>query len=154
NVEIRATNRRVASGVLSAEDVAARSTAARYLGAFTQATITHYYSADSIPLARLGAAVFPVAQAERPAAFRGFDYAQVGGQMRIFAGRLPDVTPAGSAYVEALITRTMAQAEGLQLGDTLVAAFLGSQDHPITAKVVGIWEPAQPNENYWNGLSF
>jgi ABC-type lipoprotein release transport system permease subunit len=154
NVEIRAVNARVSASVFAAEDAAARDIGVRELAAFTQATPTHYYSADSIPLARLGTATYPVGRAEKRATFEAFDYAQAGPHMRMFAGRLPDAAPAGSGTVEALITRSMAEGEGLQLGDTLAAAFLGTLDHPITAKVVGIWEPLRPNENFWNDLSF
>jgi hypothetical protein len=154
NVEIRAVNRRVAGDVLGAEDAAARAIGAQYLGAFTKATVTHYYSADAVPLGQLGAAVYPIARAEKRATFEAFDYAQVGGHMRMVAGRLPDAVPAGSSAIEAIITRSMAEAESLKLGDTLVAAFLGTQGHPVTARVVGIWEPIHPTEDFWNGLSF
>jgi hypothetical protein len=154
NVEIRAVNRRVAGDALRAEDIAAGAVGARYLGAFTQPAVTHYYSAESIPLSRIGAASYSIARSEKRASFEAFDYAQAGAHMRMLSGRLPDISPTNDGIVEAIITRSMADAEGLQLGDTLAAAFLGAQDHPITAKVVGIWEPAQPNENFWNNLSF
>ncbi|HEV2238201.1 MAG TPA: FtsX-like permease family protein, partial [Ktedonobacterales bacterium] len=148
-----ATNRRVVGGILRAEDTAAGQLGAEYLSGFTQPTATHYYSTDPVPLARIGASTFTVGGGERSAIFEAFDYTQAGAHMHLLAGRLPEPVPAGGP-IEALVTSSMARAEGLQLGDRLAAAFLGSQDHPVNAKVVGIWEPTDPNENYWNGLSF
>jgi hypothetical protein len=153
NVEIRATNRRVAGDTLRAEDAAAGQVGAEFFSGFTQPAVTHYYSTDPVPLARIGASTFAVGGGERSAIFEAFDYTQAGAHMHLLAGRLPQTAPAGGA-IEALVTSSMARAEGLQLGDPLTATFLGTQDRPVTARVVGIWEPTQPNENFWNGLSF
>src|SRR5258708_39011731 len=73
-----------------------------------------------------------------------FDYATALPHMRLLSGRLPQDVAPGQPF-EVLVTPQM----GLDLGSTMQ---LGVAAVPV--KVVGIWQPQDPNEAFWNPRTF
>ena len=90
----------------------------------------------------LGSQVLPMA----------FDYAKAASHMKLIAGRLPQ--PAiGNALPEVLVTTAM----GVKPGATLHVINNPPGKHDtfgFDAKVVGVWEPKDPNDPFWNGEGF
>jgi ABC-type lipoprotein release transport system permease subunit len=84
------------------------------------------------------------------AAVYGYDMRQAGPHIHLFAGRLPqDATPG--QLPEALVTNQMS---GVSLGDTITLKVGGGSSHSVTARVVGIWYPADTRDRFWNGFRF
>ncbi|MEO7000290.1 MAG: ABC transporter permease, partial [Ktedonobacterales bacterium] len=78
-----------------------------------------------------------------------FNYAQAAPHMRILAGRLPHDTAPG-ALPEVMVTPKL----GLAPGHTLQLQESTYLKGTITAEVVGVWFPKDPNDPFWNGRSY
>lgn len=87
------------------------------------------------------------------AQLEAFDYSAAAPHMHMIAGTVPSATSAG-AVPEVIVTEEMAKQTGIAVGDTVAVASFGDVKHPISAKVVGIWEPKDAGDPYWNGFSF
>jgi ABC-type lipoprotein release transport system permease subunit len=73
-----------------------------------------------------------------------FDYAAAQPHMRLLSGRLPQDVAPGQPF-EVLVTPQM----GLVIGNTMQ---LGAAH--VAVKVVGVWQPKDPNEAFWNLRTF
>lgn len=80
----------------------------------------------------------------------GYDLAQAAPHMKLFAGRLPQETPAGQPP-EALVTTKM---PNIHVGDTIKLTMFGGHDQATVVKVVGVWYPKDESDPFWNGRSF
>jgi len=80
----------------------------------------------------------------------GYDLAQAGPHMKLFAGRLPQEVAPGQPP-EALITTKM---PNMHVGDTIKLAMFGGHDQTVVVKVVGVWYPKDEADPFWNGHSF
>jgi putative ABC transport system permease protein len=80
----------------------------------------------------------------------GYDLAQAGPHMKLFAGRLPQETPAGQPP-EALVTTKL---PNVHVGDTIKLTMFGGHDQSTVVKVVGVWYPKDERDPFWNGRSF
>jgi putative ABC transport system permease protein len=80
----------------------------------------------------------------------GYDLAQAGPHMKLFAGRLPQETPAGQPP-EALVTTKL---PNVHVGDTIKLTMFGGHDRATVVKVVGVWYPKDESDPFWNGRSF
>jgi len=99
-----------------------------------------------------------------PAAFDyGNDPASAVPHMRLIAGRFPHDTAPGQ-LPEILITQEMYEETNLHLGQTLTLGPLWKPAYQnglpvpngprLHFRVVGMWEPRDPNDPYWNGRTF
>ena len=70
--------------------------------------------------------------------------------MKLFAGRLPQETPAGQPP-EALVTTKL---PNVHVGDTIKLTMFGGHDQATVVKVVGVWYPKDEADPFWNGRSF
>ncbi|HEX6817309.1 MAG TPA: FtsX-like permease family protein, partial [Ktedonobacterales bacterium] len=123
-------------------------------GAFTTGSATYLESQTRLRFAFVNGAN-PVAAGVLPGPFDeatvlGYDMAQAAPHMQLFAGRLPQDTPAGQPF-EVLITKEM---DKLHLGDTISFVVSGLPTLTVAAKVVGVWYPKDTNDTFWNGRSF
>jgi putative ABC transport system permease protein len=80
----------------------------------------------------------------------GYDLAQAGPHMKLFAGRLPQDTPPGQPP-EALVTTKM---RNVHVGDTIKLMMFGGHNQSIVVKVVGVWYPKDEADTFWNSRSF
>lgn len=155
DVELQVPGTPLTADVADRADTIVRPIAARSLAAYTEPAITRYYSAALMPLTSLNGQREDVAGSGLRAVFLAYDYAEALPHMRLVAGDLPQLPSSGSSVpLGALITSQMAQDLGLHVGDTLTAEQPGSPDHQVTPRVVGIWEPKQADDPYWNGREF
>ncbi|HEX9037277.1 MAG TPA: FtsX-like permease family protein [Ktedonobacterales bacterium] len=81
--------------------------------------------------------------------FLAFNYAEAMPHMKMIAGRLPRVTPAG-APAEVLVT----PAYGAKLGTKLTIQDSANKKRFLKAVVVGVWFPRDENDLFWNGRGF
>jgi putative ABC transport system permease protein len=92
----------------------------------------------------------PVLPPNSSAQILGYDMAQAGPHMQVFAGRLPQDTPAGQPP-EALVTTKMLN---VHVGDTIKLRMYGGLDQSVVVKVVGVWYPKDEGDPFWNSHSF
>ncbi len=157
NLEIAASANQFTAALAHNEDASVRANAARYIGAFTQADVTNYYAADPMLISTLGAQRFNVGStAAVQVTFEAFDYASAQSHMRLIAGIVPQSAGASGAPAayEALITRQMADQLQAKVGEVLKGIQFGAHNRSVTARIVGIWEPTQAEDPFWNGRSF
>ncbi len=87
----------------------------------------------------------------------GWSMAEAGSHVRLLEGRLPR---DGSGPLEMAITSQAAQGLNLTVGSTINVSlpFLNSENNevvfPLTLRVVGIFLPTSPGENFWHGTGF
>jgi hypothetical protein len=85
---------------------------------------------------------------------QAFDYATVRPYLHLIQGSYPE-TPAGAAAgqrLEVMVTRELAKAQNLTVGQSLILTTDVSLQLPAT--ISGIFEPINENDPFWNGLSF
>nr|MBA3586975.1 FtsX-like permease family protein [Chloroflexota bacterium] len=58
---------------------------------------------------------------------------------------------SGADPLEVAVSTTAAAALGLQLGDELSLASRAGEDRVVDLRIVGTWEPNEPDERYWLG---
>ena len=155
NIEAQVSSPHITMAIRSTATSEVTSLGQQYLSGFTAATPTYYTSADTFLLTRIGASNFDPASPKPPEANPlAFDYASAGPHMKLIAGRLPQATTAGSLLPEALITQQMANVQHVGVGDELTLTQFGSHQDQLTVRIVGVFTPRDPNDNYWNGLNF
>jgi ABC-type lipoprotein release transport system permease subunit len=157
NVEIQVTSDGFSALQRRAEDDTVRTLSGQYLASFAQPDVNNYLTADPMLLAALGARQYELglinaAQVQ----FEAFDYAQARSHMQLAPGSaLPQPPQAGvNTPYDALVTRQMANDQGIKIGDRLVTAEFGAHNRQIVARVVGIWSPTDPEDGFWNGRQF
>jgi hypothetical protein len=156
NIEIVASTQTFSADLHQAEDAAVRSVASQYLRTFIQPAVTDYFTSSPMSLARLerSGADMPVVACSQ-AAFQAYDYARVGTHMQLLAGSFPKPPqPGASGPVEALATEQMVRVLGVQIGDLLAVQQGFAPQNQIIAKIVGIWQPQQVDDPFWNGRTF
>ena len=130
-----------------------RPLGAQYLAPITQPQVSNFLIADTVSLGTVNGRQVNLPGGDRfEATLEAFDYAQIGPHMRLLAGALPQASPGDSSPLEALITAQMAQMLHVQVGDAVTMTTLNGST--VRTRVVGIWEPRNPDENFWNGRSF
>ena len=128
-----------------------------YVSGFTQPDVTSYFASSKLTLDLINdaPAAPPGGGTVLQASFLAYDYAQAGPHMRLVAGRFPQATPlAADGVPEALVTRQMALDRHIRVGDTLTMDPGGLDAAPVVVRAVGVWEPSDPQDNYWNGRTF
>lgn len=84
-----------------------------------------------------------------------FDYAELRPYLHFIQGAPPQTLPqktSADTQVQVMITREMAVAEGLAVGQAVTLA--ADMNMPVAATVSGIVEPINENDPFWNGFTF
>lgn len=152
NVQIQLSNDHIATAFRDEADPSVRALGQQYLRAFTDASVTYYVTSGSMPLLQAGAQQYdPTSAASPQLTFRAFDYAAASSHMHVLAGALPT---GGNNQAGVTITKDMANILNIQVGGSLRFSQFGDHTQQIELKVIGIWQPTDPADPYWNGLSF
>lgn len=153
NVQVHIDNDRIAAAYRDAANPYVTSLGRKYLGAFTEPVTNYYVTSGGTLLSRVGSLSFDPASAATPQlTFRAFDYAAAATHMRILSGALPSPGLDGEGTVA--LTKEMADNLNINVGENLAVNQFGDHSQQLTLKVVGIWQPVDPEDPYWNGLSF
>lgn len=124
----------------------------RYLAAFTEAAPTYFSVSDSMILANAGAYTYSPVNGPQ-ARLQAWDYAQAAPHMRFLAGQAPQSAASGDT-IQVIVTKEMAGDAQLKLGSTLTLWQFGAHQNQIKGVVVGVWEPVNVNDPYWNDTLF
>jgi putative ABC transport system permease protein len=161
NVEVVASTQIFSADLHQREDTTVLAEAGQYLRPFTRPDVTDYLTSQPITLAHLerGNTEVPSLLLRPPqVAFGAYDYAQASPHMHLLAGALPGPAELGASnLVQALATEQMVQVLGVQIGDLLAVQppyVLGNPPNQIIARIVGIWQPRQVDDPFWNGRTF
>ena len=153
NMEVQTQSDSVSSTTRSSSDDTVSSLSQRYLAPYVQQASTYYVTSEPLLLGQAGAHSYNLADLHTPQiAFEAFEYGTAASHMRILAGQLPQAGAEDTPQI--IITQEMAQYEKLKVGDSLLAINFGDHSHHIALRIVGIWTPTDPNDPYWNGLTF
>ncbi len=68
--------------------------------------------------------------------------------IQLSEGALPNAGSSGDD-VEVLVSQTLADQLGVQVGERYVLFGQGSQDVKIPVKIVGVWRASNPDEPFW-----
>jgi putative ABC transport system permease protein len=68
--------------------------------------------------------------------------------IQLIEGEFPRDGAPGSA-VEVLVSQTLAEQLGVQVGERYVLFGQGSQGVKIPVKIAGVWQPTNPNDPFW-----
>ena len=85
--------------------------------------------------------------------FGAWDYTEAAPHIQIVSGAVPQSASAGG-IAQAIITVQAAHALQLTIGDQLTAGQFADHTKQATVRVVGIWQPVDSGDPYWNGTSF
>jgi putative ABC transport system permease protein len=156
NVEIGLTAAQTSAAFFENADGAVRTLGTRYLGAMTSPRVTHGYISEPLGLSRVGDRQLNVyALAASQITLEAYDYAVARDHMRLIAGTFPDAAPPGADGIpQALITRQMADQEGVQVGDIVAGQRLTYPHSAAVVRVSGIWAPPDIPDPFWNGRDF
>nr|MBF6592016.1 hypothetical protein [Ktedonobacterales bacterium] len=154
NIEVHLGSQIIDARQHAQTDPAVRGLGQRYLAGFTAPTPTYYVVADNMLVLEAGGVTYdPSRITTLQLQQEGFDYAVAAPHMRFDAGGPPQPTPAG-ASPQVIITKQMSTDYGLKVGETIVTTHYGDRNLHLTLKIVGIWEPTNVSDPFWNGLSF
>ncbi len=134
-------------------DSEVRGFASQNVGNITAADPFHYADSDPVLVQQIGTHTFDVARGDVQAKLRAMDYAYTASHMKFLSGHAPQPVAAGSEP-EVIILPQMTDCYGTQVGDTITMVAFGSHDTKMTVRVVGIWQPNDVNDPFWNGVSF
>ncbi len=140
-----------------------------YLGPVTTDQSAYYLTTPELLLTQIGDGFVGGENIDNfyPGTPEAFDYGNdstsAAPHMRLLAGRFPHDTAPGQ-LPEILITQEMSKETNLGLGQTLTFGPLWKEAFQYGApvpdgprfrfRVVGMWEPRDANDPYWNGLNF
>lgn len=141
----------------SSADSEIRSLAGSSFAAYTSAQPSYFVQSTDMVLLQTPSYLYaqsPGGNTLAPhVAFGAWDYTQAASHMRIISGALPQSASA-SGPAQALLTSQAAHALHLGIGDQLTAGQYADPTRQAVATVVGIWEPIDTGDAYWDGVSF
>lgn len=124
----------------------------QYLAGFTESAATYFSVSDTLILAAAGANTYsPVTGPQ--ARLQAWDYTQAAPHMRFLAGHAPQSVASGDT-IQVIVTKEMAGDAQLKLGSQITLWEFGSHQNQIIGTVVGVWEPVNVNDPYWNDVLF
>ncbi len=124
----------------------------QYLGAFTSPPDTYYSVSNAMILHSAGANTYDPVKGPQ-ARLQAWDYTQATPHMDFVAGHAPQSTASGDT-IQVLVTKEMANDAGLKVGSQIVLWQYGLHEDQITGQVVGIWQPKEVTDPYWNDALF
>lgn len=154
NVEVHLQTQPIDAKLRAATDPRVRALGQRYLAAITTPAPSYYVVSDTLLALQAGGVAYDPAQLSTfQMAMEAFDFTTAQSHMTFTAGGLPR-SGAGVTPPEILVTQQMATQLRLKVGDAITATHSGDHTVLLTMKIAGIWKPTDPNDPYWNGLSF
>ncbi len=125
----------------------------QYLGGFVSAAATTYYSfSDAMILHSAGANTYDPVKGPQ-VRLQSWDYTQMAPHMDLLAGHTPQSTPTGDT-IQILVTKEMADDAGLKPGSQINLWEYGDHQNQIIGQVVGVWQPKDVTDPYWNDILF
>jgi putative ABC transport system permease protein len=161
NIEVRTQASAISVGTSGFIDQQMANISHDHLGGFLAGSMTYDEAGDfmAIPLVN-GANPFlpstnsPNAVSLLPPGSRaealGLDLTRTASHMRIFAGRLPQATPAGQMPEVAIVSKM----DTVKVSDSITLQAPDYTDQTVTARVVGVWYPTDESDPFWNGKTF
>ena len=149
NFEVQVSFQPYTAAALSLADTRAAALAKQYLSSFAPTGWSYNELSASLPFSsvngqkHLNLATPPLANGIRSLPMT-FDYTAALPHMQIVSGRIPQDVAAGQPY-EIMVTPQL----GLAVGDQMT---IGTAAIPL--KVVGVWQPKDDNDPFWNLHSF
>lgn len=157
NVELVASGSRVDPAFARQIDATVPSTATPYLRAFTRPDPTNFYVSGPLYLGTIDGRQYNLPQSDViQLTYLAYQQAQVAPHMRMVAGDYPQSTAPSDdgGAVQALVTEEMATSRGAKIGSLMTVPDGAAPGATLKFRVVGIWEPRDPNENFWNDRVF
>src|SRR5487761_2004360 len=152
NVQVTVNASQVSQGMRQQTSALVPQLAQRYLGNFTSPAATYFSVSDTLILHSAGAQTFDPVKGPQ-ARLEAWNYAQAASHMEFVAGKAPQSTSTGDT-IQALVTKEMASDAHLTLGSTITLWEYGDHTNQITGQVVGIWQPKDVTDPYWNDTLF
>ncbi|HET8906566.1 MAG TPA: FtsX-like permease family protein [Ktedonobacterales bacterium] len=134
-------------------DAVVRHAGSGYLGSFSKAQPTSYLTSGVVTLQKAGAHTFGSPGNIAEAHMQAFDFGAIHPYVRFVAGSSPKTTTTANT-IQVMVTDEMANDWNLKVGQTVIVADLNNSTHRVTGVIAGIFEPINPNDPFWNGLSF
>jgi putative ABC transport system permease protein len=156
NVEIELNTFQTSAPFFQSADGAVRALGSRYLSDIAGRQVTHGYVSEPLGLSQVGDRQLNVYTLAAPQiTLEGYDFAVTRDHMRLIAGAFPGAAPpSADGLPQALITRQMADQEGVRLGDQIAGSRLTYPHSAVLVRVVGIWAPTDTLDPFWNGHDF
>lgn len=153
NMQVSVRSETISPAVQQQAAAEVQQQADRYLTAFSAAHPTSYEVSGVLALNQAGSHTFGSVGNFAEGRIEAFDYDAISPYLHFIQGKAPQTAAPGKS-VQLIVTQEMADDYKLKLGQSVIAANLGAKDHTITGTIVGIFEPVDPNDPFWNGLSF
>jgi ABC-type lipoprotein release transport system permease subunit len=134
-------------------DSEVRGFATQNVGSVTAPAPLHYADSEPVLVQQIGTHKFDVARGDVQAKLRAMDYSFTAKYMKFVSGNAPKPVAEGSEP-EAIVLPQMTDCYGTKVGDSITMVAFGSHDTKLTVRVVGIWQPKDANDPFWNGVSF
>ncbi|HEX8730025.1 MAG TPA: hypothetical protein VF739_15445, partial [Ktedonobacterales bacterium] len=124
----------------------------RFLSSFVASDVTNFSVSDAMILHSAGVNTYDPVKGPQ-ARLQGWDFSQAVAHMDFLAGKAPQSTAKGDT-IQVLVTKEMASDAGLKVGSQINLWQYGSHQNQITGQVVGIWQPKEVTDPYWNDQLF
>jgi ABC-type lipoprotein release transport system permease subunit len=152
NVQAMVTTNNVTEQMRNQTSTLVPQLGSQFLSSFVAPDATTFSVSDAMILHSAGANTYDPVKGPQ-ARLQGWDYAQTAAHMDFLAGKAPQSTAKGDT-IQVLVTKEMASDAGLKVGDQIVLWQYGAHQNQITGQVVGIWQPKDVTDPYWNDQLF
>jgi putative ABC transport system permease protein len=134
--------------------------ARQYLSGFTSDAPTTFAVSDALILRSAGGNTFnPVTPSGDDSGtpppevtLQAWDYSRIQSHMRFLAGGLPQ-SSSGST-IQVIVTAEFAGDQDLKIGSPITLWQFGAHQNQVHGKIVGIWQPKDPADPFWNDITF
>lgn len=123
----------------------------QYLGDFTTGAPTAYAVSDALILRGAGSYTFDPVKSPQ-VALQEWDYSRMKPYMRFLAGGLPQ--SGGGSDIQVIVTAEFAGDYNLKLGSHITLWQFGAHQNQVFGTVVGVWQPKNVADPFWNDVSF
>jgi putative ABC transport system permease protein len=152
NVQAMVTTNNVTEQMRNQTDTLVPKLGQQYLGSFVAPDVTNFSVSDAMILHSAGDNTYDPVKGPQ-ARLQGWDFSQAVAHMDLLAGKTPQSTAKGDA-IQVLVTKEMATDAGLKVGSQIALWEYGSHQNQINGQVVGIWQPKDVTDPYWNDQLF
>ncbi len=124
----------------------------QYLSGFVAPNPTTFAVSDAMILHSAGSYTYDPVKGPQ-ALLQAWDYSQMTPHMDILAGHTPESASAGNT-IQVMVTKEMAGDAQLKLGSRITLWEFGAHQNQITGQVVGVWQPKNVADPFWNDTLF
>ncbi len=125
--------------------------AQQYLSGFTSATPTAFAVSDVLILRSAGSNTFDPVKAPE-VTLQEWDYSRIQPYMKFLAGGPPQ-SSSGST-IQVIVTSEFAGDDNLKIGSRIALWQFGAHQNQVFGTVVGVWEPKNAADPFWNDMNF